>query len=99
MNALLLLSGSILSLVAGIFFGSRARHYPKFFWRYLLIGLVFTTPLVAGGNTWYDEIYVIGYLLANFPGRISVTKSVWHGLFLVFSIYMIVEAIRGIAFF
>lgn len=99
MIALLLFSASILSLMAGLFFGSRARHHPKFFWTYLLIGLVFTTPLVAGGYTWYDEIFVIGYLVANFPKRIRIKKNVWDGLFTIFSVYMIVQTIRGIVFF
>jgi len=99
MNALLLLSASILSLLAGIFFGSRARHHPEFFWRYLLIGLLFTTPLFAGGYTWYDEIFVGGYLAANLPGRIKIEKKVWHVLFSVFCVYMIVQGFRGIAFF
>jgi hypothetical protein len=99
MIALLPFLASVLSLIAGLFFGNQAKHYPKFFWTYLLIGLVLTTPLNFGGYIWYDQIFASGYLIANLPGRIRIKRNFQNILFLIFSVYMLVQAVRGIVFF
>jgi len=99
MITLLLFLASILSLIAGLFFGNQAKHHPKFFWTYLLIGLILTTPLNFGGYTWYDQIFASGYLIANLPGRIRIKRNFQNILFLIFTVYMLVQAVRGIVFF
>ena len=99
MIALLLVLASISSLIAGLFFGNQAKNHPKFFWTYLLIGLILTTPLNFGGYTWYDQIFASGYLIANLPGRIRIKRNFQNILFLIFTVYMLVQAVRGIVFF
>ena len=99
MISLLLYSASIFSFTAGLFFGNRAKHHPKFFWTYLLIGLILTTPLNFGGYTWYDQIFASGYLIAMLPGRIKIKTNFQNILFLIFIVYMLFQAVRGMVFF
>lgn len=99
MIAVLILAASAFSLIAGVYFGIRATSRPEFFWTYLIIGIIFTIPLAAGGYTWYDEIFVGGYLLANLLGKVRVKIKAPYILFSAFCIYMTFQAIRGIAFF
>jgi len=99
MVTLLFFMASVLSLIVGLFFGNQAKHHPKFFWTYLLIGLILTTPLNFGGYAWYDQIFASGYLIANLPGKIRIKRNFQNILFLIFSVYMLVQAVRGIVFF
>ena len=92
-------SASILSLIAGLFFGNHAKHHPQFFWTYLLIGLIFTTPFYFGGYAWYDQIFASGYMIANLPGRIKIRRNPQNILFLIFIAYMGLQAVRGMIFF
>jgi hypothetical protein len=99
MNTFLLLTATSLSLLAGLYYGMRTKRHPEFFWTYLIIGLVFTSPLMFGGYTWYDEVYTAGFLLVNLTGIIKIRKRTSHIVFVLFCIYMLFQSFRGIAFF
>jgi hypothetical protein len=99
MNTFLMLTATSLSLIAGVFYGERAKRHPESFWTYLIIGLVFTSPLMFGGYTWYDEFFTAGFLLANLPINIKLVKRTSHIIFTLFCGYMLFQAFTGIKFF
>ena len=99
MNALLLFIATSLSLIAGVYYGNRTKRHPELFWTYLIIGLVFTSPLMVGGYTWYDEFYAAGFLLTNLSKNIKISAKASHIVFVLFCIYMLFQSFRGIAFF
>jgi hypothetical protein len=99
MNAFLLFIATSLSLIAGVYYGDRTKRHPELFWTYLIIGLVFTSPFMVGGYTWYDEFYAAGFLLTNLSKNIRVSAKVSHIVFVLFCIYMLFQSFRGIAFF
>lgn len=88
-----------ISLLCGCYYGNHAKYHPDKFWTYLLIGLIFTTPFAIGGYTWYDEIFIFGYLISNIPGEIKIKLKPSHIIFSIFSLYMVIEGIRGVIFF
>ena len=99
MNAFLLFIATSLSLIAGVYYGNRTKRHPELFWTYLIIGLVFTSPLMVGGYTWYDEFYAAGFLLTNLSKNIKASAKASHIVFVLFCIYMFFQSFRGIAFF
>jgi hypothetical protein len=99
MTLLVLLSATIISLLAGIYFGIRAKRQAEFFWTYLIIGLIFTSPIMLGGYTWYDEFYSAGLLLPMLSKFNRDTIKVSNLVFSIFCIYLFFQAIRGIAYF
>lgn len=99
MNLLLIFTATSLSLFAGVYYGNRTKHHPEFFWTYLIIGLVFTSPLMVGGYTWYDEFFAGAFLLTNLSKNIKTSAKASQLIFILFCIYMLFQSFRGIAFF
>lgn len=99
MNGLLLFIATGLSFLAGVFFGNRSKNHPEFFWTYLIVGLIYTSPLMAGGYTWYDECYAVGFILANLSKGMKVSIKASYMIFILFCVYMLFQSFRGIAFF
>lgn len=96
-NMLLL---TAISLFSGFYFGIKAANRDEKFWSYLLVGLIFTTPLMIGGYTWYDEFYAAGFLLANTRLNVSgYKKNIYLNLTLFFFLYMVFQGFRGVVFF
>lgn len=98
MNQLVLFIATIVSLLTGMYYGMRIRNNPERFWTYLIVGLVFTTPLMFGGYTWYDEFYVFGILFPGIP-KIRLRAKASSITFALFCMYMLLESVRGILFF
>ena len=91
------------ALVLGISFGRRSVRTPELYWALCGAGLVATTAFMIGGYTWYDEVFLLGYVLANPPklGGDSVRSpgGAWWAIFVIFCLYSIVEGIRGLIYF
>lgn len=96
MNALFVLAVNIFIGLSGLVLGVYARRDPKYFWRYLIIGCLATTPLALGGFTWYEELFAGFYLLANLPTRKVKLNRLSHLVFVLFIAYMVFESFRGI---
>ena len=83
----------------GLFYGLKTREKPEKFWTYLVCGLLFTSPLMIGGYTWYDEIYAIGYMISNVKNATQAKKNYDFYFTIIFILFMIIASLRGIAFF
>jgi uncharacterized membrane protein len=98
-SSLLILTVTSLSLLAGAYYGNRTKRNPELFWTYLIIGLIFTSPLMVGGYTWYDELFAAAFLLTNLSKNIKISAKASHKVFMLFCMYMFFQSFRGIAFF
>lgn len=100
MHLFLILIPIVLSVLAGIYFGLRVNDQLGKFWFYLVAGLIFTSPLMVGGYTWYDEFYTVGFMLANIKfKRFSINRDLYFYIAVIFLGYMLVQSLRGVLFF
>ena len=95
----ILFIASFVTFIIGLYFGLKSKSYEGKFIIYLVIGLVFATPLMISGYTWYDEIYAAGLLLGSFRIKKKINFGYADILFLFLIFYMIIQAFRGIYFF
>lgn len=99
MRELLIFTAISVCLIAGFRYGIKTRNKPEIFWTYLIIGLIFTTPLMFGGYTWYDEFFTAAFLLTALPKSMKIKIRAYHLVFIFLCAYMFVQSIRGIVFF
>ena len=96
----LLVPSVFLSIFFGLYFGLRVRNNPTQFWIYLVVGLIYTSPLMIGGYTWYDEFYAGAFILANLKLNFrKIIKNFYFYLSILFIFLMIIQGIRGVLFF
>lgn len=99
MSELVVFIGIILVIFFGIILGQKSRKNSINFFTYLIIGLIFTTPLMVGGYTFYDEIFLTIYLLFNLNVKIKNKFNFYEIFFIVFIIFMSIQVLRGIFFY
>lgn len=87
---------SLAAAAAGLFAGRLAERTPAAYWRYLMAGGLVFMPLMVGGFTWYEEIYLLCFLIASPPGRMSIPRSVYHFVFVAMLGYFLLQSFRGI---
>lgn len=91
------------AFLGGVWAGQRTKADPRLYWGFLGGGLVLTTALMVGGYTWYDELFLLGLLLADPPrwgsSKTSPKGGVRWTLFTIFCVYAMVEGVRGLFFF
>lgn len=96
MDYLFILAVNITVAILGLLFGNYVRKHPEYFWRYLLIGCLATSPLAIGGLTWYEELFTGFYLLANLPIKLLKLSKLHYLIFVFFILYMVFQSFRGI---
>lgn len=95
MDTLFIIAANILVAVIGYLLGKYVRRHPEYFWSYLIIGCLSTAPLAFAGFSWYDELFAAFYLLANLPIRLIKSNKLYCTIFVLFSVYMIIQGFRG----
>jgi hypothetical protein len=86
---------TLAAMIGGFASALHTRRRPDHFWRVLAVGILATTPLMIGGYTWYDEGFIVGFLLGSHRLGSSRPKGAAHTVFLLFAAYMLFESLRG----